>query len=80
MLASNILKDDLPISAVVPKQASQETQYLDLISKILSTGSPRTDRTGTGTISIFAPTPLRFSLANNSFPLLTTKRVPARIV
>ncbi|KAJ1496539.1 Thymidylate synthase, partial [Coelomomyces lativittatus] len=32
------------------------------------------DRTGTGTISIFAPNPLRFSLENFQFPLLTTKK------
>ena len=33
------------------------------------------DRTGTGTISIFAPPSMRFSLANMALPLLTTKRV-----
>jgi thymidylate synthase len=33
------------------------------------------DRTGTGTISIFAPQSLRFSLSNSTLPLLTTKRV-----
>ena len=38
------------------------------------------DRTGTGTRSLFAPTNLRFSLAENKFPLLTTKRVGLRMV
>ncbi|VDC03327.1 unnamed protein product [Peniophora sp. CBMAI 1063] len=52
----------------------EETQYLDLIRQVMQTGETRPDRTGTGTISIFAPTPFRFSLANNILPLLTTKR------
>ncbi|KAJ7732716.1 thymidylate synthase/dCMP hydroxymethylase domain-containing protein [Mycena metata] len=54
--------------------AHQEQQYLDLIRLVLDTGAPRPDRTGTGTLSLFAPPALRFSLANNSLPLLTTKR------
>ncbi|KND02432.1 thymidylate synthase [Spizellomyces punctatus DAOM BR117] len=57
-----------------------EHQYLSLIRTILQQGYPRADRTGTGTLSLFAPPQLRFSLAENSFPLLTTKRVPLRIV
>ena len=53
----------------------EEFQYLDLISRIISTGQSRPDRTGTGTLSLFAPPSLRFSLANGTLPLLTTKRV-----
>ncbi|ODO08681.1 thymidylate synthase [Cryptococcus wingfieldii CBS 7118] len=53
----------------------KEYQYLDLISRIISTGETRPDRTGTGTVALFAPPSLRFSLANNTLPLLTTKRV-----
>ncbi|WVW78349.1 thymidylate synthase [Kwoniella bestiolae CBS 10118] len=53
----------------------EEYQYLDLISQIISTGQPRPDRTGTGTLALFAPPSLRFSLADNTLPLLTTKRV-----
>ncbi|KAF7336782.1 hypothetical protein MVEN_02113600 [Mycena venus] len=52
----------------------EEQQYLDLIRRVLDTGDPRPDRTGTGTLSIFAPPSLRFSLADNTLPLLTTKR------
>ncbi|RPB03680.1 thymidylate synthase [Choiromyces venosus 120613-1] len=52
-----------------------EYQYLDLIHNILTNGEHRPDRTGTGTISLFAPPQLRFSLKNHTFPLLTTKRV-----
>ncbi|KAG5654559.1 Membrane protein tms1 [Sphagnurus paluster] len=51
-----------------------EHQYLELIRRVLDTGDVRPDRTGTGTISIFAPPSLRFSLANSTLPLLTTKR------
>ena len=62
----------------VPDQTSarphDELQYLNLIRSVLDTGDVRPDRTGTGTISIFAPPNLRFSLADNTLPLLTTKR------
>ena len=54
--------------------AHDEHQYLDLIRTVLATGETRPDRTGTGTISIFAPPPLRFSLKDSTLPLLTTKR------
>jgi len=40
----------------------------------------KTNRTGTGTLSIFAPPPLKFSLKNDTFPLLTTKRVHIRSI
>lgn len=53
----------------------EEQQYLNLIRDILDKGAHRHDRTGTGTISLFAPPSLRFSLANSIVPLLTTKRV-----
>ncbi|KAH8831868.1 thymidylate synthase [Flagelloscypha sp. PMI_526] len=51
-----------------------EFQYLDLIRNVLERGETREDRTGTGTISIFAPQNLRFSLADSTLPLITTKR------
>ncbi|ORZ02375.1 thymidylate synthase [Syncephalastrum racemosum] len=53
----------------------EEKQYLDLIQHILDKGEHRADRTGTGTLAVFAPPQLRFSLSDNLFPLLTTKRV-----
>ncbi|KAJ9066043.1 Thymidylate synthase [Entomophthora muscae] len=57
-------------------QENQEEQtYLDLISTVIEEGVVKTDRTGTGTISVFAPNPLKFNLSDNEFPLLTTKRV-----
>ncbi|BEI81253.1 hypothetical protein CcaverHIS002_0204130 [Cutaneotrichosporon cavernicola] len=52
----------------------EEYQYLDLIERIIATGQARPDRTGTGTLALFAPPSLRFDLTKG-FPLLTTKRV-----
>lgn len=52
-----------------------EQAYLDLCQRIIQEGEHRPDRTGTGTKSIFAPPQLRFDLSNDSFPLLTTKKV-----
>lgn len=56
------------------KAPHDEDQYLDLIRRVLDVGATRPDRTGTGTRSIFAPQNLRFSLADDTLPLLTTKR------
>jgi thymidylate synthase len=47
--------------------------YLDLLQHVLDSGTAKSDRTGTGTVSIFGAQ-LRFDL-NAGFPLLTTKRV-----
>ncbi|KAL3663915.1 hypothetical protein V7S43_010804 [Phytophthora oleae] len=52
----------------------EEMQYVDLVRKILTEGAKRGDRTGTGTLSVFGAQ-MRFSLRNDVFPLLTTKRV-----
>lgn len=71
-----------------PAVPHEEYQYLNLIKEILARGEHRPDRTGTGTLSLFAPPQLRFSLSRPDtarpddpdayipiLPLLTTKRV-----
>jgi thymidylate synthase len=50
-----------------------EEGYLDLVREVLERGARKTDRTGTGTLSVFARQ-LRFDL-RDSFPLLTTKKL-----
>lgn len=52
----------------------EEYQYLDMIRTVLGNGVEKGDRTGTGTLSVFGTT-MRFSLRDDVFPLLTTKKV-----
>ena len=53
-------------------------QYLKLVHHILDHGAPKSDRTGTGTLSVFGYQ-LRFDLGAG-FPLLTTKKVHLRSI
>lgn len=52
----------------------EELNYLNLLKEILINGEVSQDRTGVGTKSIFGTT-LRFSLKDNTIPLLTTKKI-----
>ena len=58
----------------MPDADHYEQQYLDLMRRIWAEGHERVDRTGVGTRALFGAT-MRFSLADDAVPLLTTKRV-----
>lgn len=83
---SNDRLDNTPIH----DPTHEEHQYLNLIRSILSDGEYRPDRTGTGTLSIFCPSTMRFTLSKPNeesstgyapiLPLLTTKRVFTKAV
>lgn len=91
--ATPTLQSTLSLTRPQADRSHEEYQYLDLISSILRSGEHRPDRTGTGTLSLFAPPQLRFSLSKPNpatptdpntripiLPLLTTKRVFLRAV
>ncbi len=52
--------------------------YLDLMRHVLENGTPKADRTGTGTLSVFGYQ-MRFDL-RQGFPLLTTKKLHLRSI
>lgn len=53
-------------------------QYLDLMERVLTTGTRQADRTGTGTLSVFGAQ-MRFDLSQG-FPALTTKKLHLRSI
>lgn len=63
------------IRARIPAKPESDipTPYEDLVRRILTEGTLKSDRTGTGTISLFGQQ-MRFDLGKG-FPLITTKRV-----
>lgn len=56
------------------QQQHDEYQYIRLVQQVLAKGNEKSDRTGTGTFSLFG-TQSRYSLREGVIPLLTTKRV-----
>jgi thymidylate synthase len=55
-----------------------EYEYLNMCRHVLENGNQKSDRTGTGTLSVFGYQ-MRFDL-QKGFPLLTTKRIPFRLI
>ena len=55
-----------------------DKKYQDLLQDILDNGTPKSDRTGTGTISVFGRQ-IRHKMSEG-FPLLTTKKMPFKTI
>ena len=51
-----------------------DKKYTDLLQDILDNGTPKSDRTGTSTLSVFGRE-IRFNFRDGKFPLLTTKKM-----
>lgn len=65
------------VSYCVPNH--EENQFIYTMQEILTSGIERSDRTGTGTLSIFSKE-LRFNLSNGQIPMMTTRPVSLRYV
>lgn len=61
------------LARVTAQPAPVATPYEDLLRLVMETGTPKADRTGTGTRSLFGHQ-MRFDL-RDGFPLITTKKV-----
>lgn len=60
------------------QKTSEEYKYLNFMNNILLNGNVRSDRTGTGTVSLFG-NEMRFDISQ-SIPLMTTKKVPFKTI
>jgi hypothetical protein len=65
-------------AAPEPRTKALIKQYLQLLDHVLKTGTPKSDRTGTGTLSVFGYQ-MRFDL-KQGFPLVTTKNLHLRSI
>ena len=63
----------------LPNDGTSEYQYLNLVRDIKANGDPRVERTGVGTLAVHGRT-MRFDLSDGTVPLLTTKRIPWKMV
>jgi len=63
----------MTIAAAPAALPALEQPYLDVLRQVRNSGTPKSDRTGTGTLALFG-TQMRFDL-QRGFPLLTTKKV-----
>jgi len=71
-----VLHNEYMQNGLLGKHADES--YIELLEHILENGADKTDRTGTGTKSVFGYQ-MRFNLADG-FPLLTTKKVPIKAI
>jgi len=55
------------------RQANPMYQYQETLQAILNYGQQREDRTGVGTVSLFAPAQMRFNLSKG-FPIVGVKK------
>ena len=72
-VATAVAKEEEATIPEGPEINPEEMQYLNICRDIIENGVKRGDRTGTGTLSKFG-VQMRYSLRDDTIPLLTTKR------